>query len=542
MSPATIATPTTLLASSGRLWRLCGLLLLLGGCTELALSADEASGALDSEDLGAGGEDLFQVPVRLDVQPLSAPDVRGRPLLPQTFWLEAPEAWTGRTFTMRPTVRVTGTVTGFAANPYGGVSMAGPTVPGSDNVPVIAQVELYQAGSVAGDQAVTDEDGFFELLVPAGADYRLVVRPTAPAALPMLVYDGLTLTGDVDLSTPSDAVPVALSNALYLDYGDPVVGRVLDGAGEPVAATVRLIDLGSGEAGPSVETDAQGYYFLRAQPGSHYLQVSGDGVVPTTGKEIRFEADVGGVQLDFNLGALEPVFVSGTIRSPSGEVLDDALVRLTSRLLSGAEGVLVVEDETNSSGEFTVQALPGEWTVEIIPPNEAFSASSPLEFDQAIGEGDQDLGTIALPPKVALERRVLDVFSEVAPGVVLTFYQQGFNGATYNTQTDSEGLFSLDLPDVPLTAYLTPTASPASAITRRVILQPSLDSTTTWALSDGAEISGSVVVQGLPEAEAGSYVIEARDEAGLLLGSLLTSKIEDATRFALRVDLNDQGR
>ena len=510
------------------------------GCTNFDLAgADEASSVSDTGRF-AGEDDLFQAPVRLDVQPLSTPQVQGRALLPQTFWLEAPGVWTDQGLTMQPTVRVTGTVTGFAANPYG--SMAGPTVPGQDNVPVVAQIELYQPDSIAAAQTISAEDGTFELYVPAGDGYRLVVRPIEPTALPLLVYDDLSLSEDVDLSTPSGGVPDALAAALYLDYGDPVVGRILDASGAPVLCGVRLIDPESGEPGPTAETDENGYYFLRAEPGTYYLQVSGDGVVPTTGKEISFEADVGGFQLDFNLGDLDPVFVSGRVRSATGEVVDDARVRMTSRSLDAAEGVLVVEDETNSSGEFTIRALPGEWTVEVIPPNETLSDASSLEFDQTIATSNQGLGTIELPAKVPVQRRVVGVEGQSAGSVVLTFYQQGFNGGTYNVITDGDGSFSLDLPDVPMTVYMNPLTSPGAAITRRELLQPSTDTSTVWSLSDGIAISGAVNIAGLPEAEAGSYLIAAYDEDGLLLGNILTLKEDEQARFSFRVDLEGTTR
>ncbi|MFT4977654.1 MAG: hypothetical protein ACI8S6_003561 [Myxococcota bacterium] len=507
------------------------LMSLLSGCADNALlQSDAESTNFEGDTVG----DAFREALRLDVLPISAPSANGEAVLPQSFWLEATEDWGSQRLELAPTVTLSGTITGFAANPYG----ATPTVPGSASQPVEAQIELYQPDTIAAAVVLTDEDGDFTAQVPAGSGYRLVVRPLQAGSLPLLVLDNLTLEGDlIDLNA---LVEERIEGGLELSYADPVFGQITDDLGNPIGCTVRIIDALTGEESTSVSTNAGGYYYLRAEPGEHILEIIGDErqVIPTVKRQISFEEGTGGGQFDINLGELEPVFISGRVLSAAGTPLPDAKVRLTARDLERAAGSLVVEDETNSDGDFLARALPGEWTIEIIPNNESLSDSSPFEYDQAIGDDDLDLGALQLPPKVLFERQILGVSGEPAGGVVMTFYQQGFDGSTVSAQTDATGYFLVNLPDVPQTAYLTPTSNPDSAITRRELLSPSLDGSLKWSLADGAEISGSVRVAGT-SGESGNYIIDARSADGVLLGSLLTTPNESSARFSLRIDLTE---
>lgn len=511
-------------------------LLLLSGCSAYDLKSSVDSGYYFEDDATNGTDDPFREPIRVDVRPISAPSPNGRDLLPQSFWLEATEDWTGLDLRLQPTIFVRGTVTGFAANPYGA---QGPSVPGSDDAPVAAQVELYQPDTIAAAVTQTDEDGSFEVQVPAGEGYRLVVRPLDASSLPLTIVEDLSFTTSVQSLNLS---LIEQGDSLSLEYGDPVYGRITDADGDPVSCTVRLIDSETGEETASVTTSATGYYALRAWPGDYTLQVIGNDsrAIPTVRRQISFEEGIGGGQFDVNLGEIEPVLLSGRIISAGGSPLPDATVRLTSTSLLGAEGSLVTETDSDSDGDFLVRALPGEWDIEIIPSNESLSESSPYSYAQEVGSSDLDLGDIALPSKVVFGRQVLDVTGQTAGGVVITFYQQGFNGATVNAQTDASGNFSVSLPDVPMLAYLTPTGQTRSAITRREVLNPSEEPSLDWVLADGAQVEGEVTVEGVSSTD-GTYVVEVHSGDGSLYGSLVTTYDEAAEQagFDLRIDLTE---
>jgi hypothetical protein len=520
--------------SRGLLTGLCSAFLLLTGCTnDLSLTGTSNADSTDS----ATSEDLFREIIRLDIHPISAPSANEEPLLPQSFWLAPNESWSNLRLTMQPTVTVTGTITGFSANPQG----IEPSVPGEDDLPVAAQIELYQPDTIAAAEVSTDDDGFFSLQVPAGTDYRLVVRPSDASHLPLYIFDGLELSGDVvDLNA---LLETEYDEALILDYADPVYGRLLQevegGEIGLSGAQIRLIDAVTGEPTSAVQTDPRGYYSMRAVPGKYILEVLGSGpeTIPTERLQLSFEDGIGGGQFDINLGNLRQVFIGGSVRSAAGAILSDATVRLTSTSLSTAEGNLVVEDQTNNNGDFLVRALPGEWTVEVIPFNESQSSSSPTEFALTVGDDDLTI-PVDLPQKISFSRQVLNVSGQPASNAVITFIQQGFNGTTINTQTDAGGVFSADLPDVPMTAFLTPTNDPDSAITRQSLLSPLLDPSLEWSLANGAAIDGIVRIDGAT-GESAVFLLDVYNANEELYGSLMTTPNESGSSFMLRVDLSE---
>lgn len=505
------------------------LMISMLGCAEMSVLSSDVAEYNDDATADMGG-DMFRESLRLDVHPIAAPSPNGLPLLAQSFWLDPNEDWESLRLVLEPTITVSGTVSGFVANPYS----AGPTVPGQDNQPILAEVELYQPDTISAAQVLTDEDGFFSLQVPAGTDYRLVVRPLDAGLLPLIVVDDLALTDEqVDLNTLLEEDEIT---ALDVPYGDPVYGQITDVDGNPVGGEVRLLDALTLEETSRVQTDEMGYYHLRAIPGEYILEMIGatPRAIPTVRQQISFEEGIGGAQYDINIGDLRQVVIGGQVRSHEGAILSDATVRLTSVDLSHAEGSLVLEDQTNNSGDFLLYALPGEWTVEVIPFNESLSPSSPIEFGLTIGDDDLNL-PIELTEKTTFERQVFSVSGEPASDVVITFIQDGFNQTTTSTQTDELGTFSVDLADAPMHVLLTPTNDTISAITRFDLLSPLQDPMLAWSLADGAALDGSVRVNG--EEEAGTFVVDVLNQDHELYGSILTTPLGASANFTLRVDL-----
>ncbi|NOY28106.1 MAG: hypothetical protein GXP62_19750, partial [Oligoflexia bacterium] len=208
-------------APSLRILRACtlGMLATLAACADSKTDGNYAAGyiGLDSGSMDAG------LTLRLDVFPSDGtPD-----LLPQSVDLGSASGWDKLEVMMRPSVRVSGAVTGFLATP----TAIDPTVPGEANVPVSARIDIRKSHSVAGASANTDADGIFAMAIPAGEDYDLVIVPEETARLPFQVRSMLLLAGDLDLPD------------LYLDYGAPVWGQVTRSNGTPVSsAIVHLIE------------------------------------------------------------------------------------------------------------------------------------------------------------------------------------------------------------------------------------------------------------------------------------------------------------
>jgi hypothetical protein len=471
---------------------MAGLWGCAAGDEALYLIADSGDGAELSPD------DFQSERLRIDVLPTVE---AGDDLLAQSFWLDEQDGWQGLSLSLRPTITITGGVTGFAANPYG------IQVPGVSDVPVPSIVTLQQPGTIIASTVQSDESGVFSFSLPAGDDYRLSVVPEA-LDLPMYIEDSLELPRSADLGEIS------------LGYGDPIYGTVRNSDDEAIDCMVRLIDAETGIEGIATQTDASGFFMLRAEPGDYIVQIepTTGSTLPTIQQPVSFEEGTGGAHLSVDVGLIEPVLVRGVPRASDGGTMSNAIVRLTARSLDDAAGTMVVETETDQGGGFLVYALPGEWTLEIIPPADADEDTAPYEATVTVGAEGLNLGSFTLSAQIWLERAVRDPDGEPAAGVLVTLVEQGFNRATYTAYTDDDGILGISVPDVPLDVWLTPTRQEA-AVTRRELISPGTDEDEPWSLSEGVRLSGSV---SRPGGDGGISIVEVYDDSGIFYGSTLT--------------------
>lgn len=477
------------------------LTVLLSGCSDMELSVETDNTAMEEGYRDLNKEAFDAIRLRIDVLPTVTADEE---LDPQSFWLEDEVNWQDMRLSLQPTVEITGSMTGFSANPYG------VQVPGAADVPVLGEVTVYQPDTTVSSTVQTNEDGIFRIRLPAGDGYQLAALPLEPPELPFYIEGDLRISSDEDLGEIS------------LGYGDPIFGTVTNSAGEAIDCTVRLIDTATGIQGGSTQTDSSGFYMLRAEPGEYTVQIepATGSTLPTIQETIAFEADSGGAQVDIDVGEIRPVLISGIPRSATDQTMYNATVRLTSSVLFQSSGSMVVETETNQSGEFLVYALPGEWTLEIIPPAELTDLTGPLEQAIQIGGTDTNLGLIPLSEQINLQREVLTSEGYPAANVLVTFVEQGFNNATYTAYTDNTGMLDVMIPDVPLDVRLTLTQATASAVTRRELLNPAAESESFWQLSPGVPLSGTIT---RPAGGSGFSVIEVYDDSGEFYGSALSA-------------------
>ncbi|MFT5681736.1 MAG: hypothetical protein ACI8RZ_002648 [Myxococcota bacterium] len=473
---------------------------LLVGCSDMAVSESLDMNAGDVSDSDGYTEVDFDGRLRIDVLPTVAINEE---LEPQSFWLDEQPSWQDIDADLQPTVEITGSVIGFSANPYG------VQVPGTSDVPVLGKVTVYQPDTIVSSTVQTDDNGEFSIRLPAGEGYRIAALPTEPPDLPFYIESDIAMFGNTDLGDIS------------LGYGDPIYGNVHNSADEAIDCTVRLIDAVTGIEGGATQTDASGFYMLRAEPGAYIVQIepATGNTLPTIREPVSFEEGTGGAQVDISVGEIIPVLVSGIPHSASGQTMYNAIVRLTSVALAQSTGSMVVETETNQSGEFLVYALPGEWTLEIIPPAEISDLTAPLEQAIQLDGSDTSLGIIPLTEQISLLREVLTADGYPAANVLVTFIERGFNNATYTGYTDESGMLEILVPDVHLDVRLTPTATTASAVTRRELLNPAADTESIWSLSPGVSIAGQV---SRPDGATGFSVIEVYNDTGVFYGSALT--------------------
>ncbi|MEL6345940.1 MAG: hypothetical protein AAFV53_22705 [Myxococcota bacterium] len=540
---------------------LFGLPFLTTGCGSPDLALDDAAQegfAGDTSNDAVDDEDALRAAIRIDVEPLSPPTIGDEPLVDQaqSFWVSPSADWADQELRMRQTVLVSGEVRGFSANPWTAPDLSaeadtgdsdtgdparfgpgGPSVPGSDSVPVIAEVRLYRPNTVVSQQVTTDESGNFTLEVPAfvgytddleglGVEegYRLVVVPVSPADLPMYVEDDLVFTDNTRID-------------VELDYGSPVYGQVIDADGELVTGmtyAVNLIDVETGEEGPVAFTNAAGWYSLRALEGEYILQakpVEDFLAYPTIRSFHGFDEDFTEARVDVNIGRRDLATLVGRLENPNGARLDDATVRLTSNVLENSEGSIAFEVQTDEDGVFDASVLPGSWTVEFVPPSNDTTAS-PFSQEIQVNNRFEDLGEITLPGRVVFNAQVLGIDGFPMPDVIINIFEDTFTGDVYKATTDDQGMITVTVPNTPMTAYLQPTNDNQSALTR-IDFNPSDGLERTWALSEGQQVTGAVSVVG--SNQGGLYSLTVRDSVENPLGILSTGIDGD---FAFRVNLD----
>jgi hypothetical protein len=476
---------------------LAGPVLPLGACAEYNVAKNdyEQGANAPSED------DVVSDYLRVDIYPSDQnPD-----LLPETHTLD--EDWEGLELSMSSPVTFSGQVVGYDASPWFDVSVPGSTIP------IEALLSVYEQGTIMGGSARTlpEEDGAFELRLPRSDDYTLTVVPVAPEQLPLLV-DHLSVRAD-----SSDEL-------IELDYGAPVYGWVENSSGLPMSSLeleLQLRDPITGATGPAVTPSDDGYFQLRALPGSAYdvvLSGASGKLVPTTSQEVLVESDEG-AEVDFQIGVIQGVGVSGRVLTSGSAAVEGATARFTSlELFDYPGGELSLDDITNSRGEYRLVLLPGRYKAEFIAP--ASMELSPVQTTlEASDQGDGDDFDVELEGLYTIESQVLGPDGQALAGVTIVATERGFDGYTYTTTSDEGGNFTLEAPSVKLQFALEPSGGEASVT---YIETPVEDFPPIIMLEHGDAISGTISHGDEPVAFA---LVEVRDSEDQLYATTLTDEL-----------------
>jgi hypothetical protein len=487
--------------------RLTPLLLLLLGCGEMDMKASMA----DEASLGGAEFDGSADQLRIDVIPSSL-----HPKIAAQSWIISEDAdLLALNVRVSPSITVSGTVVGFEATPYGA------EVPGIDGLPMDAQVTLSRPGTINGATVSTDDKGRFILTIPPSPGYQLSIVPRDAPEVPFLVEESLRLLDPTDLET------------IDLGYGEPVYGTVLFSDGDPVeGALVRAIDPSTGVEGPSTTTDALGHYMIRVPTGELNVVAGGNPgtYLPTITHSVEVVEDEG-VGLDFDMGDITPVQVSGTVvGEASGSRQKDIKVRFRSSGLTEVEGELEVDTETDGDGLFLRSILPGDWLVEFIPPYDA--QKSPVAMAFALEERvlPFDLEEIELPERVRFNHSIVDPSGRPLAGAVLNAQEMGFDGYIYSATADSKGRIDVDLPATQMLMTLVPPTT--SLAVTQLTLNPA-EHSGSLAVGEGQGVAGIVRSEG---EGVGFALVEVRREDGTLLASTVTGPDGD---FAVQIEATE---
>lgn len=487
-------------------------LLFAAGCADYSLTEN----ATDYRDSAAdsGNMDAANAYIRFDVYPPASLGPDGPPQQSVTFHDVSDDV----SVVLEDAIRITGQLSGYDASPYSFVSVPGQTTP------VIGYFQATLTDSIVSRKMSTDDAGNFSGTLVRGDDYTLAWIPESPAELPFLVQSGVGLAGDTNLS-------------VELDYGVPLYGRVTHESAVPLqGVAVQAIDPATGIGGPMVTTGEDGRYMLRVMPGDYLLQFTGPDlrILPTKSFDVSVPEDLG-LRQDVTYGSLRTVPIRGSVVDSEQHPAENVMIRMTSISLDGvADASLVLELDTASNGIFADDIPPGSYEVEYIPPyfdDSDGAAMGPMRLTDPLDVGgpSTQVPVQALPERVLVDARVLDVSGKAVSHALVRAQEEDFGEYVFEAVTDEEGRFQIWVTDVSLTWSLQPPASSSGAVTFFSAYPSEIAEDLT--LSEGRTVTGVVNWQGevVPHA-----AVEIRDGLGRLYGSVLT---DDAGAFALQVDL-----
>ena len=413
-------------------------------------------------------------------------------------------------------VTVGGTVVGLPSP----VVVPVASLPGQEQPsPVTGEIRLLHDSSVQSYRAPLVE-GVFGLDIIPEPDYRVALVPDDPL-LPLSFAD---LSADAD--TPS----------LRFDIGSgvPIYGFVTTD-GQPVAGATVVAEQ-EGVPSAAATTDARGFYELRVSEGDATVRCRGRD--PSIDPELVItDAPIpaSGLRRDFTYPASARVLVEGRLQDLDGRPLDAAVeVRFTATSLDGLETQEAQFETTDVTGDqLLTRVPPGVYDIEVLPPADGAGATySPIRLEDVVLEAETDLGTLVLEPTRSIEGTVADPSQQLVPRVAVACREDGFGRRSYTTVSDTDGRFSLDLPQVPVTCAFTPPVELTSVALTRRSFDARDNANPSFTLASGQTVGGRVTRDGEGEQ---LVVVELRDRDERLLGSALTD--EDGN-WTMQVDLS----
>jgi len=438
----------------------------------------------ESMDVGTASSPDLSIPnLRVDVYPIA------EELLPQSFLLDESDDLYNLRFDLADTVTLSGYVHGTTVFPHSD----GVTVP-SSRAAISAQIQLSIPNALNGNIVNTTEEGWFEVDVPANDSYQFSVTPITPTDLPFEITEDFFLRESQDLE-------------IELDLGIPVYGHV-NNLSNTEEASLQLIDKETGIKGPKVSIAEDGHFLLRAPEDRSSLILRLEGtpgsVIPTI--EVPFINDNSdGIELQINIGELNPISIRGSVLSRDGAVFSDrATIRFESKELLSNIGQLIVETSNDGNGIFNTRLLPGSWIAHFIPPYDDSANAAPVSIEFEITEEDSFImmEDTYLMEDVRIFTRIIDSMGQPAPNVLVSFQETSFNHEIYTGFTDSDGRLDIRVPSGDLNVTLTPTANSVDAITKATLLNPQEGEEVQWTLQAGESIRGSFYHRNIPVSHA----------------------------------------
>lgn len=313
---------------------------------------------------------------------------------------------------------------------------------------------------------ITDEDGRFVILAPPSeSQFILHVRPTdestwvPSATFEPIAFDDDVLGTDLRLSLGPWTEPVPVRMQIETPDGRPVSDAVLDLRSElePTATRADGPGLTAGTYRldiPAERVDDDGVAAVLLPPGR--AEIYAAPLDPTLGIGVPVVIDVGDEADPSYVRVVieERHAVSGRVVSPDGEgvaeVVIDASLRSSDLLPLNRYGVpssaFGASTTSDYDGDFALRAQPGEWDIDVFPPQG--SGLARMRTSMTMARGPVDDLVITLPEAGVVQGRLLDDENEPLAGASVQAFILGDGEAVPLGEgtTDVDGVYRLVLP------------------------------------------------------------------------------------------------
>ncbi|MDH3200331.1 MAG: carboxypeptidase-like regulatory domain-containing protein [Myxococcales bacterium] len=344
----------------------------------------------------------------------------------------------------------------------------GESVSALSAVPV--EVDTVREASAGNDPNDVD----YSAVLVVGQSYDVAVVPSndliqtadqSAAAIRSLppMYTSVELDDVIDGAFRFDVrFPDALDVECAMNQlsGCTLTGTVLsfDGQNETpaVGLQVHAVEKESGRVISSIgETTQSGDFAIRVsdQAAPYVLRVTssvGGASFPSVSVDIDLAFINDPAQRRILVPSVAPVQSSGAVRDGEGRGVQGASVRFSSSEIFEQSALGLVPTfsaatKTSGDGSFSLELLPGLYTVIVTPPEDAENAWAPLAAEVLVVE-DVELEDLVLPSQIALSGSCTTFAGDPAGGVAIVARARGELGELQRsrlTASNQEGMFRL---------------------------------------------------------------------------------------------------
>lgn len=411
---------------------------------------------------------------------------------------------------MKQAVIVSGTITGWEVTPW-----LTPNLPGSEQ-PIEASIGITKAGTNQSYFVTADTEGQFEVAVVPDSDYAMTVTPDSPGSIFTTMMLEVPPSGDMNLD-------------VTLGYGQTLWGRVdgPEGAGIPYVGV--YAEDTDGHRGQTTYTNDGGYFSLRVETGSYYLNTLGRtaeaGRDPILRTAVTVDAD-SDQRLDFSYMNLASHSVGGRVVGPDGQGIDGVSALFVSTSLNGYDDENVIAQSnvtviSNTYGNFDTRLAPGIYSLSLLPSMN--NRVTGIWSKEIVVDGEMSLGQFQLEDMVEVTGMIEDPLSissgsriqcdEEAPG--LRYWSTISGEDPY-----SPGGYALSLPASPVTCTVTPPGEKPELAVFRDSFTPERGLNHDFAMVTGTPIFG--VITNEQEEPFAFALVQVYSYDGNLLGTTIT--------------------